>query len=120
MAAADRAPFLRAALRCRCPRCGKGALFTGPLKLRESCPVCGLDLRQSDAGDATSVPVILVLGSIIVGLAFWVEFKFEPPFWVHVVVWPILTVPLAILLMRPVKAAMVALQYRNRSSEMEP
>ncbi len=118
MAAPAAVPIWRAALLSRCPRCGKGPLFTGLLHIRDRCPVCGLDLEQSDAGDATAVPVILVLGSIIVGLAFWVDVRFEPPFWVHVVIWPIVTVPLAIVMMRPVKAAMVALQYRNRSSEM--
>jgi uncharacterized protein (DUF983 family) len=60
----------------------------------------------------------MVLGAVIVGLAFWVEFRFEPPLWVHVVVWPALTIPLAILIMRPVKAALVALQFRHRTTEM--
>jgi uncharacterized protein (DUF983 family) len=38
--------------------------------------------------------------------------------WVHAVLWPLVTVPLAIVMMRPVKAALVAQQYRTRSSEM--
>lgn len=62
--------------------------------------------------------VILVLGAIVVGLAFWVEFRFEPPLWLHALLWPAITLPLAILLMRPAKAALVALQYRHRSGEM--
>jgi uncharacterized protein (DUF983 family) len=37
---------------------------------------------------------------------------------VHAVLWPIVTVPLAIALMRPLKAALVALQFRHRASEM--
>jgi uncharacterized protein (DUF983 family) len=118
MAAPNSVPILRAALRCRCPRCGQGALFTGLLKVRDRCAVCGLDLRENDTGDATTVPVILVLGAIVVGLAFWVEFTFAPPLWVHAVIWPIVTVPLAILMMRPLKAAMVAMQYRTRATEM--
>ena len=86
--------------------------------MRERCDVCGLDLRQHDAGDGATVGVILVLGAIIVALAFWVEFRFSPPLWVHAVLWPALTLPLAVLLMRPAKAALVALQFRHRSSEM--
>jgi uncharacterized protein (DUF983 family) len=54
----------------------------------------------------------------VVGLAFWVEFRFSPPLWVHAILWPVVTVPLAVLLMRPAKAALVALQFRHRSSEM--
>jgi uncharacterized protein (DUF983 family) len=58
--------------------------------------------------------VILVLGTIVVGLAFWVEFTFSPPLWVHVVLWPLVTAPLAILMMRPLKAALVAQHFRTR------
>jgi uncharacterized protein (DUF983 family) len=110
--------LVQAALLCRCPRCGKGRLFTGVLTVREHCAVCGLDLRAHDTGDGPAVGVILVLGAIVVSLAFWVEFHFSPPLWVHVVIWPLVTLPGAILMMRPMKAALVALQYRHRSSEM--
>ena len=103
---------------CRCPRCGKGALFRNLLEIRERCDVCDLDLRQGDAGDGATVGVILVLGAIIVAMAIWVEVRFTPPLWLHAVIWPIVTTPLAILLMRPAKAALIALQYRHRATEM--
>jgi uncharacterized protein (DUF983 family) len=110
--------ILEAALSCRCPRCGKGKLFTGLLKLRPACQSCGLNFGKSDTGDAGAVGVIMVLGALILGMAFWVEFRFEPPLWVHAILWPIVTIPLAILIMRPVKAALVAAQFRYRRSEM--
>jgi uncharacterized protein (DUF983 family) len=111
--------LVQASLRCRCPRCGKGKLFTGLLlTLRPACPVCGLDFTGSDTGDAGAVGVIIVLGAIIVIMAFWVEFHFSPPLWVHVILWPAVTIPLAILLMRPMKAALVAAQFRHRPNEM--
>ncbi len=89
-------------------------MFTGLLQVRDRCAVCGLDLSQHDAGDGPAVAVILLLGAIVVALAFWVEFHFSPPLWVHAVIWPIFTFPAAILMMRPLKAALVALQYRHR------
>ncbi|HEY0184810.1 MAG TPA: DUF983 domain-containing protein [Rhodopila sp.] len=110
--------ILQAALRCRCPRCGKGKLFQGVLTLRTTCPVCGLAFGGSDTGDAGAVGVIMLLGAIVIGLAFWVEFRFEPPLWVHAILWPAVTIPLAILITRPVKAALVAAQYRTRPTEM--
>jgi uncharacterized protein (DUF983 family) len=110
--------ILQAALRCRCPRCGEGKLFTGVLTLRPACPVCGLGFGGSDTGDAGAVGVIMILGAVVIGLAFWVEFRFEPPLWVHAVLWPAVTLPLAILITRPVKAALVAAQFRHRPSEM--
>jgi uncharacterized protein (DUF983 family) len=88
------------------------------LEVRECCPVCGLDLRAHDAGDGPAVAVILVLGAIIMMLAFWVEFRFSPPLWVHALLWPVVTISAALLMMRPLKAALVALQFRHRKSEM--
>ena len=109
---------LAAALRCRCPRCGKGKLFRGLLTLQPACPVCGLDFSNSDTGDAGAVLLIMGLGAVIVIMAFWVEFHFSPPLWVHAVLWPIVTIPLAILIMRPMKAALVGAQFRRRPHEM--
>jgi uncharacterized protein (DUF983 family) len=114
----ERASFLLATLRCRCPRCGVGPLFVNLLEVRFACSSCGLDLRQVDTGDGAAVGVILVLGAFIVALAFWVEFRFEPPLWLHVILWPAVTIPLAVLLMRPAKAALIAQQYRHRAAEM--
>lgn len=109
---------LQAALRCRCPRCGEGRLYRKLLEVRPLCEHCGLDLAQNDAGDGAAALVIMVLGAIIVGLAFWTEFHFGPPLWVHAVVWPVLTVPLAILMIRSTKAGLIAMQFRHRASEM--
>ena len=110
--------ILQAALRCRCPRCGKGKLFKGLLTLQPACPVCGLSFGQSDTGDAGAVILIMLLGAFVVGMAFWVEFHFSPPLWVHAVLWPIVTTPLAVLIMRPMEAALVAAQFRHRPHEM--
>jgi uncharacterized protein (DUF983 family) len=93
-------------------------LFRNILEVRPRCQHCDLDLAGTDSGDGATALVILVLGAIIVGLAFWTEFRFNPPLWVHAILWPVVTVPLAILLIRPTKAALVAMQYRHRSSEM--
>lgn len=109
---------LEAALRCRCPRCGQGRLYRNLLEVRARCEHCDLDLAQNDAGDGAAALVILVLGAIIVGLAFWVEFRFEPPLWLHAILWPLITIPLAIAMIRPTKAALIAIQYRHRAAEM--
>ena len=106
------------ALQCRCPRCGKGKLFVGLLTVRERCAVCDLDLREHDSGDGPASLVIFALGAVVLGLAFWVEVRFAPPWWVHALLWPPITLALAIAMMRPLKAGLVALQFRHRSSEM--
>ncbi len=107
-------PPLRAALACRCPRCGKGRLFRGLLKVRQACEVCGLDLSAQDAGDGPAVFAILFLGMLVVGLAALVEIRFSPPLWVHLLLWGPLIVIGAVAMLRPLKAGLIALQYRHR------
>ena len=111
-------PWWQSALLCRCPRCGQGPLYDGLLAIRPACRTCGLDLRGHDTGDGAAAIVILILGFIIVGLAFWVEFRFEPPLWLHALLWPVVTLALALPMIRILKAALVALQFRHRASEM--
>lgn len=60
----------------------------------------------------------MVLGAFVLGMAFRVEFHLSPPLWVHAILWPVVTIPLAVLIMRPVKAALVAAQFRHRPNEM--
>jgi len=110
--------IIQATLRCRCPRCGKGKLFKGLLSLQPACSVCGLDFGKSDTGDAGAVIVIMILGAFVIGMAVWVEFRFNPPLWLHAVLWPVITIPLAVLITRPMKAALVAVQFRTRATEM--
>jgi uncharacterized protein (DUF983 family) len=104
---------LRAALGCRCPRCGRGGLFAGLLNVRRACEVCGLDLSAQDAGDGPAVFVILFLGLIVVGLAALVEIRFSPPIWVHLLLWTPLILGGAVVMLRPLKAGLIALQYRH-------
>jgi uncharacterized protein (DUF983 family) len=115
LAATDFPPVspLRAAFACLCPRCGKGRLFTGLLTVRETCAVCGLDLSAQDAGDGPAVFSILFLGLIVVGLAALVEINFSPPIWVHLLLWTPLILVGAIVMLRPLKAGLIALQYRH-------
>ena len=110
----------RAALACRCPRCGEGPLFTGLLTVRLACPACGLDFSAQDAGDGPAVFVILFLGLIVVGLAALVEINFAPPIWVHALLWTPLIIGGAILMLRPLKAGLIALQYKHHLLHSPP
>ncbi len=106
---------LVAALLCRCPRCGQGKLYDGMLSVAARCAFCGLDLRAQDAGDGPAVFVILILGAVVVALAILVEIVFAPPLWVHALMWTPVVLIGAILLLRPLKAGLIALQYRHRA-----
>jgi uncharacterized protein (DUF983 family) len=104
-----------AAIRCACPRCGRGRLFSGFLDVASGCTACGLDLRAQDSGDGPAVFIIFVIGLLVVGLALWLEIVHEPPLWMHAILWPPLILGGSLALLRPMKAGMIALQYRHRS-----
>jgi len=105
--------FLRAGLMCRCPKCGKGRLYSRYLKVVEACAKCGLELRKHDAGDGPAVFVVLIVGAIIVGLALWVEISYQPPYWVHLVIWAPAILGGCLGALRPAKAIMIALQFKH-------
>ncbi len=101
----------------RCPRCGEGRLFKGFLSLEEKCDHCGLAYDFADSADGPAVFIMFIVGFIVVGLALWVEFTYEPPIWLHLVMWFSLTGILSLLLARPLKGIMIALQYHHRAEE---
>ena len=109
-------PFLTG-LTCRCPRCGKGKLFHGFLDVRPTCEACGLDYRFVDSGDGPAVFIVLLAGFVVVTCALVVEFKYEPPFWVHAALWGPLILITTLLPLRPLKGLMIALQYHHKASE---
>ena len=51
------------------------------------------------------------------GLALGLEITFEPPIWVHTLVAQTLSVGLSLILVRPLKGLLIALQFRNRAEE---
>ncbi len=102
-----------AGLTCRCPRCGRGKLFSGS----PACTNCGLDYSFDDSGDGPVVFIILLAGSLVVGLALWVELTWAPPLWVHALLWTPLVLISTLGLLRPLKATMIALQYSKHAQQ---
>jgi len=102
---------------CRCPRCGEGKLYAGFLKVAESCSVCHLNLAEADSGDGPAVFLIFILGAIAVPLAFYLQFGLVLPEWLTMSILTLVVLGGALLLLRPAKGIMVALQYKNRAGE---
>lgn len=109
-------PFY-AGLMGRCPRCGVGRLFAGYLEVRPGCAACGLDFGFANSGDGPAVFVVLIAGFIVTGAALAVEVAYRPPLWVHAALWLPLGLAVPLLLLRPFKATLVALQYKFRAGE---
>jgi len=98
----------------RCPNCGEGKLFGRYLKVVPSCPHCAevLDLHRAD--DLPAYLVILIVGHVVVGAMLAFDGFGDSPMWLQLTVWPSITLVLALLLLQPVKGAIVGLQWALR------
>ncbi len=108
---------LIAGLRCRCPACGQGPLYSGFLKVVDRCAVCGLDLSRLNTGDGPAVFIMQIAGFITGFSALYVELTYQPPIWLHLVIWLPLAAGIAFALMRPMKGLMVGLQIKHKAGE---
>ena len=92
-------------------------MLSGLLTVEPKCDVCGLDFKFADAGDGPAVFVTLLAGFVVLGAALWTELRYEPPMWVHLVIFLPLTAIVCIGMLRPLKGVLVALQYRNKAEQ---
>src|SRR5262245_56202935 len=104
-------------LRARCPRCGEGRLYQGFLTLRPTCECCGLDYSFPDAADGPAVFDSFISGFVVLFAALGVEVAYQPPYWVHAVLWLPLIGLTTLGPLRPIKGVMIALQYHHKAAE---
>ena len=90
------------------------------LNLRPRCTSCDLDYAFVDTGDGPAIFAIFLLGVLVLGGALIAEFKFAVAWWTHVLLWGLLTPLLAVIVLRWLKATLIALQYRNRAELARP
>ena len=100
----------------RCPRCGDGKLFSGFLDLAPRCDVCGLDYGFADSGDGPAVFVTLFAGFLVLGAALATQIVYEPPIWIHLMIFLPLTLVVCLGLLRPLKGFLIASQYVNKAA----
>ncbi|CDO37356.1 MULTISPECIES: DUF983 domain-containing protein [Novosphingobium] len=106
-----------AALFGLCPKCGARTLFAGLASFAPRCRACGLDYAQFNVGDGPAAFLTLIVGAVIAILAIWVQLSFEPPFWVHALLWIPLSTALVIGGLRIAKAWLLGAEYRRRAGE---
>ena len=87
------------------------------MRFAHRCRACGLDYSSFNVGDGPAAFLIFIVGGIVVALAIWVELRFAPPFWVHILLWVPLAAALTIGLLRIGKGWLLALEYRHRARE---
>jgi len=102
---------LKRGFRGRCPRCGEGKLFRAFLKVDDHCSVCDLDFTPHRADDLPAYLVIVIVGHIVVPTILWIETDFSPSVPLQLVIYLPFTLVLSLLLLQPVKGAVVGVQW---------
>ncbi len=94
-------------------------MFSGALTLTDHCANCGLNYDFADSADGPAVFAILIVGFMVAGAALLFELAYEPPIWVHLLLWLPLILLLSLAILRPLKGLAVALQYVHRAKQGE-
>ncbi len=97
--------------KCRCPNCGEGRLFGKFLKVVPVCSICNQNFEGQRADDLPPYITITIVGHIIVGLNLAIERSSDWPIWIHMVLWPVLTIIMTLLLIQPIKGATIGYQW---------
>lgn len=98
----------------RCPNCGSGSIFSGYLKVRDSCPVCSEDLHHHRADDGPAYLTILIVGHILAPALMFVFVKFRPEPLTLMTIFSVGTVALSLYLLPRLKGWLVAMQWAKR------
>ena len=86
-------------------------MFHRYLKVSDNCPDCGEALHYQRADDAPTEGTIVIVGHVVVSLVLAVEMAYRPPLWFHAAMWLPLTIILAMIVLAPIKGALVGLQW---------
>ena len=105
---------LKRGFRGRCPRCGEGKLFRAFLKTADHCSACGQDFTPPRADDLPAYLVIIIVGHIVVPLALMIETNYSPPLALQLAIYLPLTFIASLVLLQPVKGAVVGVQWALR------
>lgn len=92
-------------------------MFNGFLTVTDTCPVCGLDYRFADTADGPAFFIMSIVGVIVACSALVVEVLYQPPYWLHALLWGPLTLLLCLVMLRPFKGVLLALQYHHKAEE---
>lgn len=102
---------IKRGLFCKCPNCGQGKLFASFVKTVDQCDVCHEEIFHHRADDLPAYLVVVIVGHIVVGAFMAVESTSTLALWQHLLIWVPLTIFSALALLRPMKGAVVGMQW---------
>lgn len=107
-------------LKCRCPRCGKGRLFTKYLETKKYCSVCGEGLSQYNVGLLLPFVIIMIVAHVLVAAMLEIELHGGGSPFIYLIVLIPLAIIVPLILLPFVKGALIGgLWAWNLSDELE-
>lgn len=100
-----------------CPRCHRGRIFAGYLRLAARCDACGLDLGFADPADGPAFFAMSIVSLPAVGIAAWMEIGLGVPIWLNLLATCLLAMASCCALLRPLKGWLVCSQYINKAEQ---
>lgn len=97
-----------------CPNCGNGRLFHAFAKPVDHCEACGEAMHHQRADDFPAYLVVFIVGHIIVGAWMGMDALYPMGLVATLSIWIPATLILAILLLQPVKGAVIGMQWALR------
>lgn len=95
----------------RCPNCGQGRVLHSYLKVHASCDRCGEQLGHIRADDFPPYITIVIVGHIVIPLVLLAEREYTLPTWMHMSIWPLMSLVLMLLILPVAKGACVGLMW---------
>ncbi|MDZ7822681.1 MAG: DUF983 domain-containing protein [Ahrensia sp.] len=107
-------PAMKNGLRCKCPKCGQGRLFSNFAKSVDLCGNCGEEIFHHRADDLPAYLNLFVVGHIVVGLYLLADRVSTLSAWTEVFLWTFVAVIMTVILLQPIKGFVIGLQWANR------
>lgn len=98
----------------RCPKCGRGNIFVGYLKVADTCPHCGLELHHQRADDGPAWLTMIVVGHLMAPALHVGFVHFRPDPWVLFGVFAVACVGLSLFLLPRFKGLMIGFQWARK------
>ena len=95
-------------------------MFTRFLKVAPVCESCDLHLDGHRADDFPPYVTMMIVGHIVVPLILIAERTTEWPLWWHAALWLPLTFILTLLIIQPVKGALIGYQWALKMHGFDP
>lgn len=113
-------PAMVRGMKCRCPACGEGKLFSKFLKVTDTCDKCGTELHHHRADDAPPYITITIVGhvAVVALLHFELTTALHPLTYLWTMI-PLIVI-MSLVLLPVTKGAIVGMQWARYMHGFDP